>query len=85
MTLQQQVNESITFTYTQDLTQTNSQIIRVEWAMTPRFSAVATRDENGVFGLDLLYKKQFREPNVQRHQGCRPAAAREFPRLRPWK
>jgi len=60
VTLQQQVTGGITFTYTQDLTQTNSQIIRVEWALTPRFSAVATRDENGIFGVDFLYKKQFR-------------------------
>lgn len=60
VTLQQQVTPTLTFTYTQDLTQTNSQIIRVEWALSPRFSAVATRDENGFFGLDFYYKKQFR-------------------------
>lgn len=60
VTLQQQVTPTLTFTYTQDLTQTNSQIIRVEWAMTPRFSAVATRDENGIFGVDFFYKKQFK-------------------------
>jgi translocation and assembly module TamB len=60
VTIQQQVSGAITFTYTQDLSQTNTQIIRAEWALTPRFSAVATRDENGVFGIDFLYKKQFR-------------------------
>jgi translocation and assembly module TamB len=60
MTLQQQITGTLTFTYTQDLTQTNSQIIRVEWEMSRRFSAVATRDENGIFALDFFYKKQFR-------------------------
>ena len=60
VTLQQQVTGTITFTYTQDMTQPNSQIIRVEWEMTPRFSAIATRDENGIFGIDFFYKKQFR-------------------------
>jgi len=59
-TLQQQVTPTITFSYTTDLTETNSQIIRIEWALTPRFSAVATRDENGIFGLDFYYKKHFR-------------------------
>ena len=60
VTLQQQVNSAVTFTYSQDLSQTNSQLIRVEWELTPRFSAVATRDENGIFGVDFFYKKQFR-------------------------
>jgi translocation and assembly module TamB len=60
ITLQQQVSSVITFTYAQDLSQANSQLIRVEMQMTPRFSAVATRDENGIFGVDFFYKKQFR-------------------------
>jgi translocation and assembly module TamB len=60
LTLQQQVTPAITFTYSEDLTQSNSQLIRVEWAFTPRFSAVATREENGIVALDFFYKKQFR-------------------------
>jgi len=60
VSLQQQVTSTITFTYSQDLTQSNSQLIRVEWAVSPRFSAVATRDENGIFGVDFFYKRQFR-------------------------
>ena len=60
VTLQQQVSNTITFTYSQDLSLANSQLIRVELQMTPRFSAVATRDENGIFGVDFFYKKQFR-------------------------
>ena len=60
VTLQQQVTPEITFTYTQDLSQSNSEILRVEWALTPRFSAVAVRDANGIFGIDFFYKKKFR-------------------------
>ena len=60
LSLQQQVANTITFTYTQDLSQSNSELIRVEWAVNPRFSAVATRDENGIFGVDFFYKRQFR-------------------------
>jgi translocation and assembly module TamB len=60
VTIQQQVTPTIIFTYSQDLTQTNSQILRIEMALTPRFSAVATRDDNGIFGVDFFYKKQFR-------------------------
>jgi translocation and assembly module TamB len=60
VTLQQQVSSNILFTYTTDLSAGNSQSIRVEWAISPRYSAVATRDENGILSFDLFYKKQFR-------------------------
>ena len=60
VTLQQQVADNVTFTYTTNLQEANSQILRVEWAFTPRFSAIATRDENGIVGVDFFYKKQFR-------------------------
>jgi translocation and assembly module TamB len=60
LTLQQRVANSVTFTYTQDYSQPNSELVRVEWAMSPRFSAVATRDINGIFGVDFFYKRQFR-------------------------
>jgi translocation and assembly module TamB len=35
-------------------------VIRVEWAFSPHWSAVALRDENGEFGIDFLYKKRFK-------------------------
>ncbi len=59
LTLQQRITSNITFTYTTDLSQSNAQIVRVEWAIDPRYSAVATRDENGVVGFDIFFKKQF--------------------------
>lgn len=60
MTLQQQVAPNITFTYITNLTQTNSQIIRVEWAFNPQWSAIATREENGRVGVDFFLKKKLR-------------------------
>jgi translocation and assembly module TamB len=59
LTLQQQVTRSITFTYIQDVTQSNPSAIRVEWAINPQFSAVAQRDIYGEFALDFFYKKRF--------------------------
>ena len=41
MTLQQQISRDITFTYIQDVTQSNPQIIRMEWAIDPQWSAIA--------------------------------------------
>jgi translocation and assembly module TamB len=60
LTLQQQVAPNITFTYVTNLNQTNDQIIRVEWAIDPKWSAVAQRDETGLVGLDFFFKKKIR-------------------------
>ncbi len=60
MTLQQQVTRNVTFTYITDLTNSNEQVVRVEWAMNPRWSAVATRDENGIFSVDFFYKRRIK-------------------------
>ena len=60
LTLQQQVAQNITFTYITDPTQSNSQIISMEWTFNPRWSTVATRDEYGRFTMNFLYKKNFR-------------------------
>lgn len=60
LTLQQQINNSLTFTYIQDVTQSNPQNIRIEWAIDPQWSAIAGRDINGEVNVDLFYKKRFR-------------------------
>jgi translocation and assembly module TamB len=59
MTFQQQVTKDITFTYIQDVTHSNSQAIRMEWAISPQFSAVAQRDIYGEVALDFFYKRRF--------------------------
>jgi translocation and assembly module TamB len=60
LTLKQQINRSITFTYIEDVTSSNPQIIRAEWAINPRYSAIAERDVNGAVIVDLFYKRRFR-------------------------
>ena len=60
LTLQQQITSGLTFTYITNLQQSNDLIIRVEWALNRRWSAIATREENGMFGLDIFYKRQIR-------------------------
>src|SRR5262249_10245077 len=60
LTLQQRIANNITFTYVTPLNDPNTQIIRAEWAMNQQWAAMATRDQNGIFSIKLLYKKQFR-------------------------
>ena len=59
LTLQQQITRSITFTYIQDVSQSSPSGIRIEWAISPQFSAIAQRDVYGEFALDFFYKKRF--------------------------
>jgi translocation and assembly module TamB len=56
VTLQQKIASNITFTYITDVTQTNSQIVRIEWAFTPKLSAIALRDYNGNVSVQFAYK-----------------------------
>lgn len=60
LTLEQQISRQITVTYITNLSQTSEQIFRLEYALSPQFSLVALRDDNGEFGIDILYKKRFR-------------------------
>lgn len=59
LTLEQQITRDITFTYITNVTNSNPQVIRVEWAFSRQWSVIAVRDENGLFGLDFLYKRRF--------------------------
>jgi translocation and assembly module TamB len=59
LTLEQQITRDITFTYITNVTNSNPQVVRVEWAFSRQWSVIAVRDENGLFGLDFLYKRRF--------------------------
>ena len=59
LTLEQQVTPEITFTYITNVTSSNPQVVRVEWALSKQWSVVALREENGVFGMDFFFKKRF--------------------------
>jgi translocation and assembly module TamB len=60
LTLEQQVTPSITFTYSTNVTSSNPQVVQMEWAFSRQWSAVALREENGLFGLDFFYKRRFK-------------------------
>jgi translocation and assembly module TamB len=60
ITIEQQVTPEITFTYITNITNSNPQVVRMEWALNKTWSVVALREENGVFGMDFLYKKRFK-------------------------
>jgi len=59
LTLEQQVTPDITFTYITNVTNSNPQVVRMEWSFSKQWSVVALRDENGTFGVDFFFKKRF--------------------------
>ncbi len=60
LTIEQQISRDITVTYVTNLSETSEQIFRFEWALSRQYSLVALRDDNGEFGIDFQYKKQFK-------------------------
>jgi translocation and assembly module TamB len=60
LTVEQQVSRDITLTYITNLNRTQEQIVRVEWEFNQHWSAVAVRNSNGLFGIDVLYRKRFK-------------------------
>lgn len=59
VTLGRQINKNLAIIYTTNVTSTNEQIIQIEYRISDRFSVVATRDEDGAFGIDFRVKKRF--------------------------
>ena len=59
LTVEQQLSRDLTVTYITNLNRTQQQIVRVQWDFSREFSVLAVRDDNGVFGVDFLYRKRF--------------------------
>src|SRR5579884_1112626 len=53
VTIEQTINNNITFTYVTSLTQSAETVIQVEYNIDKNVSIVAVRDQNGVLGFDV--------------------------------
>jgi hypothetical protein len=42
------------------VTSTNPLVIQVEWAFSKKWSALLLREENGLVGLNFVYKRRFK-------------------------
>jgi translocation and assembly module TamB len=58
VTIEQQINNNITFTYVTSLTQSAETVIQVEYNIDKNVSIVAVRDQNGVLGFDLRIRRR---------------------------
>lgn len=59
VTLQQQVTQDVRFTYITNPAQTQQTVVQVEWQVDANWSVLAVRDQNGLFGIDLRWRKRF--------------------------
>jgi len=57
--IQQRVTSDLLVTFASDITSTQRQAIQVEYKLNPKWSVSGTRDQNGGFGLDGRYRKDF--------------------------
>jgi translocation and assembly module TamB len=60
VTIEQQVKDNLTLTYTTNVSQTSQQIIRAEYNVSRSVSIVAIRDQNGVISFDVKIRRRKR-------------------------
>jgi translocation and assembly module TamB len=60
LTLEQQVSKEITLTYITNLNRTQEQVVQFEYDFGAHWSAIAVRQDNGLFGIDFQYRKRFK-------------------------
>ncbi len=57
--IQQRVTSNLLVTFATDITSTQRQAIQIEYKFNPKWSVSGTRDQNGGFGVDGRYRKDF--------------------------
>ena len=60
ITISQQFSRDLIITYVTNVTSSQQQIIQIEYAVRRDVSLVALRDQNGTFGIDVIFKKRFK-------------------------
>ena len=60
ITVEQSISRDVTLTLVTNIRQAQQQVVQVEWNLSSEWSLIAIRDENGVLGVDFLFKKRFK-------------------------
>lgn len=60
VTISERLSKDLNVTFSRNLTKNEEQIVIVEYEVSKNLSIVATRNENGEFGLDFRFRKRFR-------------------------
>jgi translocation and assembly module TamB len=60
VTLQQAVSSDILFTYIQTVSDTNPQVVRIDWSFSRHWSAILLREQNGQFSVNFQFRQQIK-------------------------
>jgi translocation and assembly module TamB len=60
LTLVERPARDFTITYSTNTANSLERVIQVEWDLTDKMSVLGVRDQNGVFGLELRFRRSFR-------------------------
>jgi translocation and assembly module TamB len=60
VTVEQQVTRDLTLTYITNTASSQYQIIQFEWAVGENVSLIGVRDPNGIFGVELRFRRRFK-------------------------
>jgi translocation and assembly module TamB len=62
VTVGQQITRNLSITYSTTVAANEQQVILVEYDFNDSTSLIASRDAEGFFGIDLRFRKRFRQP-----------------------
>ncbi len=60
VTISERISKDLTITFSRNLSTNEEQIVVMEYDVTRNLTIVASRDEQGMFGLDFRFRKRFR-------------------------
>jgi len=60
LTVEQQLSSALTLTYQTSTANSQYRVIEFEYTVSPRMSVRGFRDQNGIFGLELQFRKRFK-------------------------
>lgn len=60
LTVEQQLSPALTLTYETSTANSQYRVIEFEFTVNPRMSVRGFRDQNGIFGLELKFRKRFK-------------------------
>ncbi len=60
VTVEQQITRDLTLTYVTNTAASQQRIIRLEWDISDNVSLIGDRDQNGVLGLELRFRRRFK-------------------------
>jgi translocation and assembly module TamB len=60
VTVEEQVARDFRITYSQNTSGTQQRVIQINWDLSDRVSLIGDRDQNGVFGAELRFRRRFK-------------------------